>query len=87
MEKELVKRLAKNWVKNYTAPIVCQKEIGGFTGGLMSKQTLANLCSKGEGPKGKFYVRGAACWETEVIVPWLLKTLTTEKRPAVREVA
>ena len=80
MEKrnsEFTKELARQWDKSWPSPIVPQKKIAEFTGGLVQKQTLINLCNSGNGPEGKFYIRNKAVWKKEDMLSWLLETLDT----------
>ena len=56
--------------------IVPQKMVSEFTGGLLKPQSLVNLCSKGQGPMGKIYIRGRACWPVDTFLEWLLENVT-----------
>lgn len=82
MTEKFIEELAKQWLASWPSPVVPQKAVGDFTGGLMAKQTLVNLCNQGRGPEGKFYIRGQACWKKEVMLAWLLDTLTIEYQGA-----
>lgn len=77
-QNEFLEKLTAEWEKSWRAPVVPQKSISDFTGGLMQKQTLVNLCNQGRGPEGKFYIRGKAVWTKEAMLAWLLDTLTIE---------
>jgi len=84
MEREFIKNLSKDWLAKWDSPVVCQKRIGDFTGGLIQNQTFANLNSQNKGPEGKFYIRGQACWKTEDVLTWLLESFSDVKRRKVK---
>ena len=50
---EIMKRDFSELAENWPSPIVARKEISRFSGGLLHPRTMANLDSKGEGPKGR----------------------------------
>ena len=79
-DQKLIKQLVKEWKEKHPAPVVFQKNVYEVTGGALKAQSMANLDSRGDGPGGKFYIRGAACWESDVFFKWLLETFSREPR-------
>jgi hypothetical protein len=59
--------LAENW----PAPIVSRSDILRFTGGLISQRYIANLDSKGLGPKERVRCGRRVGYPVDVLVEWL----------------
>lgn len=50
---------------------VAQTEIGRFSGGVLHSETMSNLCSRGEGPEGRYRVGRKVFYDAELLVKWL----------------
>jgi predicted DNA-binding transcriptional regulator AlpA len=74
-----LKSLADKW----PSTIVSRDKIADFTGGLISKGTIANLDSEGQGPP-KFYLGPRKIgYPIETLIPWLEDRIrkATARRP------
>ena len=43
---------------SWPSAFVARQKVGEFSGGILHSRTLANLDSKGEGPKGRIRING-----------------------------
>ena len=59
--------MANNWPSR----IVARHRIYDFSGGSMSSKYIANLDSRGEGPKGRFRVGRKICYPVDSLIAWL----------------
>ncbi|MGD0822499.1 MAG: hypothetical protein ABSA71_17330 [Desulfomonilia bacterium] len=59
--------------RNWEAPYVVrrQKELDKFSGGILNARTLANLDSKGLGPKGRVKIGKKVAYPTLSLVAWM----------------
>lgn len=67
MTTQLFHELAKRW----PSPIVARHEVSKFSGGAIHPRTIANMDSRGEGPKGRFRIGKKVCYPVESLVEWL----------------
>ena len=59
--------LADRW----PSEIVARKEIGKFTGGVLSSRTLANMDSKGTGIPERFLLANQVAYPVSAVIAWL----------------
>jgi hypothetical protein len=59
--------LAKKW----PSPFVARGDIERLTGGIMTPKYLANLDSRGMGPKGRIRVGRKVAYSVTAIIEWL----------------
>lgn len=73
--------LAENWPSG----IVARSKIGEFTGGMISRGTMANLDSQGLGPDGAIRIGRVAGYMVVPLIKWLEQRATRlrAKKPAV----
>jgi hypothetical protein len=64
---KIIDQMAANWGSN----IVARKEIGRFSGGILSPKTLANMDSKGEGPEGRFIICNQTAYPIQKIIKFM----------------
>ena len=83
-ETDFVEMLTKPW----GAGIVARREVGRFTGGLITGRTLANLDSRGQGPGGAMRVGRQVAYPATRLARWLYRrgaamdqTPPREKKP------
>ena len=62
-----IDEMADRWPSN----IVARKEIGNFSGGILSPKTLANMDSKGEGPEGRFIICNQTAYPIQKIIKFM----------------
>ncbi|MBW1955563.1 MAG: hypothetical protein JRI83_07560 [Deltaproteobacteria bacterium] len=67
MKVELFQELANRW----PSPIVARHEVSRFSGGAIHPRTLANLDSRGEGPRGRFRIGRKVCYPTVALIEWM----------------
>lgn len=67
MHKQNLKILKKSW----PSALVARSEIREFSGGLVSPKTLANLDSRGVGPRKRFRVGRKICYPIRELIAWL----------------
>jgi hypothetical protein len=60
-------RLGERWKSAW----VSRQEIGSFTGGVVSEKYMANLDSRGLGPKGRIRVGRKIAYPVTELVAWL----------------
>ena len=60
-------KLAEKW----PSTIVARHEVGKFSGGIVNPRTLANLDSKGTGPKGKFTIGNRVAYPVDALIEWM----------------
>ncbi|WP_034627354.1 hypothetical protein [Desulfocurvibacter africanus] len=53
-------------------PLFSRKEASKSLGGLLSAKTLANLDSKGIGPKGRIQIAGKVAYTREAFIDWVI---------------
>ena len=61
----------KNLADKWPSAIVSRDEIGRFSGGTVSARYLANLDSKGKGPKNRVKVGRKIGYETRALISWI----------------
>ena len=66
LQKPNLSELATGW-----PPFIARGEIEKFTGGLISSKYLANLDSKGKGPKNRVKVGRKIGYETRALISWI----------------
>lgn len=76
-DKIKILALKTAWNK-WPAPVVARSEVRKFTGGIFSPRTLANLDSKGEGPRGRLRLGRKVCYPKNELIEWLLERLDLE---------
>ncbi len=54
-------------------PVVARKSIPRMFGGAVSRGTLANADSRGDGPSGRFYVGRDVVYPTACLLEWMEK--------------
>ncbi|MGA3085434.1 MAG: hypothetical protein ABSE95_11650 [Thermodesulfobacteriota bacterium] len=59
--------MAAKWPSSF----VSRQEVGHFTGGIISEKYLANLDSRGLGPKGRIRVGRKIAYPVTELVAWL----------------
>ena len=59
--------MAERW----SSPFIARHEVERFTGGIINPRTLANLDSKGEGPKGRVRVGRKIAYPVPNFIEWL----------------
>ena len=59
--------LAAGW----PSQIVARKEIGKFTGGILSARTLANMDSRGDGIPERFLLANQVAYPVSAVIAWL----------------
>jgi hypothetical protein len=64
---EGLKTLGDKWPSSFVA----RQEAKRFSGGIISEKSLANLDSKGEGPKGRFRIGKKIAYPVESLIAWL----------------
>jgi hypothetical protein len=64
---EGLKTLADKWPSS----IVARQEAKKFSGGIISEKSLANMDSKGEGPKGRFRIGRKIAYPVSSLIEWL----------------
>jgi len=67
MERPNFKDLAERW----KSALVARQEVGHFTGGVVSEKYMANLDSRGLGPKGRIRVGRKIAYPVSELVSWL----------------
>lgn len=76
-QKELAVNQKKNGVdlsdlaETWFSPFVARKEVGRFSGGIVSPKYMANLDSEGRGPKGRIRVGRQVAYPVSELVLWL----------------
>ena len=65
-EKFRFEKLAESWV----APIVARTDVGKFSGGILHPRTMANLDSKGCGPR-KIMIGNRVAYEVKSLIEWM----------------
>jgi hypothetical protein len=69
--------------ESWPSVVIARKEVGAFTGGLVSAGTVANADSEGTGPEGKFYSGRNAGYPVDSFIAWWKGKITTERLPKV----
>jgi len=64
---DLFRKMAASW----PSAIVGRTEISRFTGGVISEKSLANLDSKGLGPRGRIRIGRKIAYPVASILAWL----------------
>ncbi len=64
---KVIDGMAERW----SSPVVARKELGKFTGGILSGRTAANFDCKGTGIPGRFTLLSQTCYPVENVVEWL----------------
>jgi hypothetical protein len=65
--------LARRWPSN----LVSRDKIEAFTGGILKSKSLANLDSRGEGPKDRIRVGRKVAYRVDKLVEWLEERTST----------
>ncbi len=60
-----------NHLLDQLPPVIARKRVPRMFGGVVSKGTLANADSRGNGPRGKFRVGRTVCYHTIHLLAWL----------------
>ena len=55
----------------WPSEIVARKEIGKFTGGILSARTLANMDSRGDGIPERFLLANQVAYPVSAVIAWL----------------
>ncbi len=68
-----MKKLNFEDLKNHwPSTLVARQSIGEFSGGILNPRTMANLDSRGEGPKGRVRTGGRKiAYDVEELISWL----------------
>jgi hypothetical protein len=67
INKPNLAHLAEHW----QSPLIARGEVRTFTGGLLSEKYLANLDSKGLGPKGRVKIGRKIAYPVNSFIEWL----------------
>jgi len=67
MQKFDFNGLAERW----KSALVARQEVGHFTGGVVSEKYMANLDSRGLGPKGRIRVGRKIAYPVTELISWL----------------
>jgi hypothetical protein len=67
MKNEFFGEVLNKW----PSAIVARTEIPKLTGGAVAAGTVANADSRGEGPKGRFYIGKRVCYPVVSVIEWL----------------
>jgi hypothetical protein len=67
LQKPDLKTLSKKWPSAWVA----RQEVDRFTGGIISEKYIANLDSRGMGPKGRIRVGRKIAYPVDCLVTWL----------------
>lgn len=78
MLKEIKENLKKDFLEKLP-PLVPRDKVYELTGGLISRKTLANLDSLGQGPKKRLCFGKKVCYPKEIFVEWLLERIDVYK--------
>jgi len=65
-------------VSRWPSAVVARSEISRFSGGLLSRGTLANLDCRGEGPPVRLRVGRRVAYPTDVLAKWLAERIQVE---------
>jgi hypothetical protein len=65
--EDVIDKMEKDW----PSTIVTRTAIWKFTGGTISRGTMANLDSLGKGPTSSFKMNGKVCYHTSDLCDWL----------------
>ena len=65
---DIIKKAGAAW----PGEIIARKQIGIFTGGMLSPRTLANLDSMGIGPHGVVRIGNAVGYWKDSLIDWLI---------------
>jgi len=68
MNKANLLKLKERW----PSPYVTREKVGEFSGGILNPRTMANLDSRGEGPKGRIKIYGKKiAYPVDELIAWL----------------
>ena len=67
IKKPDLAHLAEHW----PSPLIARGEVKNFTGGLLSEKYLANLDSRGAGPKGRVRIGRKVAYPVNAFIEWL----------------
>lgn len=67
MERDIFIDLAARW----PSPIIARREVAKFSGGAISRKTLANADCKGKGPKNRMIIGNKVCYPVADLVDWI----------------
>lgn len=71
-----VQSLAERLKESWPCPLVPRNEVGKFSGGLLNSGTMANLDSRGEGPRGKVaFGKVRVAYDRDLLIDWLVSRL------------
>lgn len=68
---EMIEKMGATW----PSEIIARKQIGTFTGGMMSPRTLANLDCLGVGPAGVVKIGNTVGYSKRSLLEWLIAKL------------
>ncbi len=66
-----VKTCLADLASRWPSPYVARDRVSEFSGGILHPRTLANLDSKGEGPKGRIRVGKKVAYPVAELTSWL----------------
>ena len=68
-----MKKLNFEDLKNHwPSTLVARQSIGEFSGGILNPRTMANLDSRGEGPKGRIRIdKRTIAYDVDELIAWL----------------
>ncbi len=58
-------------LKNWPSPYVARSKVAKFSGDILNAGTLANLDSKGKGPKGRIRIGKKVAYPASSLVAWM----------------
>jgi len=77
MQKDITPFDFKKLKDHWGAPIVARDQVEKFSGGALNRRTLANLDSRGEGPRGRFKVGRKVCYSADALCDWIAERVRT----------
>jgi len=64
---QMIDQMAEQWPSD----MVASTEIERFSSGIIHKKTIANECSRGTGPDGKFLLCGKTIYRKAPLTAWM----------------
>lgn len=79
MKNDLLVCVIKEAGQKWPSTFVARQDIKKFTGGVFTRQTMANLDVRQEGPKGAFRIGRSVVYPVNSLCDWLIERSTTIK--------
>jgi hypothetical protein len=84
---ETNERLFEQMAERWPSPVVARKRISDFSGGVLSKKSMANEDSRGTGPEGRFLLCNQVVYPVESLVEWLKTRMAPDWKSRKRTTA